>query len=101
MHAVCALYVGTLESRGTANLGSGDDRIYPLGRVPTDGLCSKTDSSVIALLANANEAEPTEDPLTVTDITDSIRLLVSITDVEEFADTSYTFGLAVVNCFST
>ena len=38
MHAVCTLYVGTLESRGTANLGSGDDRIYPLGRVPT--VCS-------------------------------------------------------------
>ena len=35
IHAVCALYVGTLESRGTANLGSGDERMYPLGRVPT------------------------------------------------------------------
>ena len=66
-----------------------------------EGSCSETDPPEVALVANVNEAEPTEDPLTVTDITDSIRLLVSITDVEEFADKSYTFGLDVVDCFST
>ena len=66
-----------------------------------EGSCSESDTPEVALVANVNEAEPPEDPLTVTDITDSIRLLVSITDVEEFADKSYYFGLAVVDFSQT
>ena len=66
-----------------------------------EGSCSESDTQEATLVANANDADPIQVPLTVTFITDSIRSLASITYVEEFADTSYTFGLAVVNCFST
>ena len=55
MHAVCALYVGTLESRGTVNLGSGDDRIYPLGRVPT-GI--KRKRSVLDMMKMQSSSSP-------------------------------------------
>ena len=53
------------------------------------------------MVANANEAEPPEDPLTVTQISDNIRSLASITDDEEFADKCHHFGLAVVELFAT
>ena len=51
--------------------------------------------------SNANEAERRWDPLTVTEITDNIRSLASITDdTEEFADQSVHFGHAVVELFA-
>ena len=67
-----------------------------------DGLCSKTDPSVIALVANANEAGRRWDPLTATEIIDGIRSLASIrADTEDFANKCEHFGFAVIELFST
>ena len=51
-----------------------------------EGSCSETDPPEVALVANANEAEPTDIFLSVTEMTDTIRSLVSIRNEQEFAD---------------
>jgi len=66
-----------------------------------EGSCSESDSPEVPLVANANEGEPTDIFLTVTEMTDTICSLVSITDDQEFADKFEQFGYAVVDLFST